>query len=283
MEKPKGLIFKEAREAKGISLKTVHEATKIPMDALHAIEEGYRVRTLSPFYLKGFMKMYAQYLGIHVNEVIEDYHEEKLPQSVSKRNFEEDVAAKVSAIFPPERQKQVVVVLGILLALFLILKVGGCLMRKVSSGPGAATARRPAPVRRPERKKPLKIQASVSGQKEAVKTKSTPAPKETPKQPVQEPPPAPEKKKEHKNIVLEVKVKRRGWIQVKTDGNLVFQSMLEEGTTETWQADKAIELSGKLIHDLQFTLNGETIGGLSRSDRNARRVVVTQKGLSVIQ
>jgi len=37
--KPKGLILKEARLERKIKLETVHEATKIPLDILKAIEE----------------------------------------------------------------------------------------------------------------------------------------------------------------------------------------------------------------------------------------------------
>ena len=69
--KTKGRIFKEARESKGITLETVQEVTKIPMDVLRAIEEGYTVRNISPFYFKGFLKMYAQYLNLDIREIIE--------------------------------------------------------------------------------------------------------------------------------------------------------------------------------------------------------------------
>ena len=64
-----GTLLKSTREARGISLRVVHEATKIPMDVLRAIEEGYTVRTLAPFYLKGFIKMYAEYLKINVQDI----------------------------------------------------------------------------------------------------------------------------------------------------------------------------------------------------------------------
>jgi len=66
-------ILKNARESQGLSLEIVHEATKIPLDALRAIEEGYTIRMLSPFYYNGFVKMYAQYLNIDVAQVIADY------------------------------------------------------------------------------------------------------------------------------------------------------------------------------------------------------------------
>jgi len=52
----KGLILKQARESKGIPLQTVHEVTKIPLDALKAIEEGYKIRTLSDFYYSHILK-----------------------------------------------------------------------------------------------------------------------------------------------------------------------------------------------------------------------------------
>src|SRR3989338_3787676 len=78
-----GQLLKQTRESKNISLETVQEATKIPLDALRAIEEGYTVRTLSTFYYWGFVKIYAKFLGIDVREVIENYQPEKLPQPIS--------------------------------------------------------------------------------------------------------------------------------------------------------------------------------------------------------
>ena len=54
-----GKLLKKAREERGLSIDAIHEGTKIPLDVLRAIEEGYTVRTLTPFYLKGFYKIYA--------------------------------------------------------------------------------------------------------------------------------------------------------------------------------------------------------------------------------
>ena len=80
-----GTLLKSTREARGISLRVVHEATKIPMDVLRAIEEGYTVRTLTPFYFKGFIKMYAGYLKINVQDIpIEERKQERPTVSVLK-------------------------------------------------------------------------------------------------------------------------------------------------------------------------------------------------------
>src|ERR1039457_1924227 len=66
-------MLKNTREAKGLTLEIVHEATKIPMDSLRAIEEGYSVRILSPFYYRGFIKIYAEFLGLDVGERYKQY------------------------------------------------------------------------------------------------------------------------------------------------------------------------------------------------------------------
>ena len=79
--KDKTSILKSTREAKGLTLEIVHEATKIPMDALWAIEEGYSVRILSPFYYRGFIKIYAEFLGLNVEEMYKHYGLDKTPQA----------------------------------------------------------------------------------------------------------------------------------------------------------------------------------------------------------
>src|SRR5258707_14297451 len=66
-------ILKSSRESKGLTLEIVHEATKLPMDALNAIEEGYSVRILSPFYYRGFIKIYAEFLSLDVGEMYKQY------------------------------------------------------------------------------------------------------------------------------------------------------------------------------------------------------------------
>ena len=68
-EKSIEIILKETRRSRGIPIEVAHEATKIPLDVLKAIEEGYTVRALaSPFYRRQFIKMYASYLGVPVKD-----------------------------------------------------------------------------------------------------------------------------------------------------------------------------------------------------------------------
>ncbi len=290
-QKSGGQFLKEAREAQGISLETVHAATKIPMDALKSIEEGYKVRTLTPFYVKGFMKMYAQFLGVDVNKILEDHHVEKLPAHIPDDKGLIPIE-KVVYNFPKDRQKKAVEIIGVIILALVVLKVGAVVLaakNQKKRAPAAAASennkkkmpaakvQNPAPrvEKKAVEKAPAekKVAAAVAAETKTPKAKAPAVDEEE----TDEEKPAPVAKK----VRLTIRATKSGWLQVKVDGNLVFQSTLEQGATETWTAAKEIELSGKNIHSLEFEVNGKVLGGLGRADRSARRVVVTESGLTV--
>ena len=328
--KSKGRILKEARAAQGISLEMVHEMTKIPLDALRAIEEGYSVRNISSFYMKGFLKMYAQHLGVPLEKILEKPSapapsvtsvtyptEQELPQPpkriappVPKVQYKtQDSVFEINKIFTKKQQQWLVFVISGLLVIVGIGKVVSLFAgRKHSSG---TTVRGRADVREARRAsasvssaKESTAKASESTEKKTAAVKSAkkedpidkfaivttsvsapdkPAPVSTESDVVLSGEEAPASKKRGgvQSIKLTVKAQKKGWLQVKVDGRMVFQSVLESGASETWQAENIIELSGKNIHNLEFEMNGKVLGGLGRADRSARRVIITKDGLAV--
>ena len=64
-----GEILKNEREAKGLSIKAVMEATKISRVILLALENGDRSALPHPVYTKGFVKSYARLLGLDPDEL----------------------------------------------------------------------------------------------------------------------------------------------------------------------------------------------------------------------
>jgi len=279
-----GVILKKAREDQGLSLEIVHEATKIPMDALRAIEEGYTIRMLSPFYYSGFVKMYAHYLNIDVARVIEDYKQEELPEHIEQEIDELKVPKWITEIFTRQRKQQMVIAVGILIALFLFFKLVVFLITKE---PTRVVKKQTVKIeavkkeiknviqepRKVIRQKPPKIIAP----KKAPKVVAPLVPK--PVKPVVSKPPV----VVQKNVNLTVRANQNSWLRVKTDGIIVFQSTLRIGAVETWLADNEIEISGRNINRLEFELNGKMIGTLGRKDRNAKKVVITKRGLTVKQ
>ncbi|MFH1360318.1 MAG: helix-turn-helix domain-containing protein [Candidatus Omnitrophota bacterium] len=275
----KGEFLKKTRETKGISLQTVHEATKIPLDALKSIEEGYTIRTLSSFYIKGFMKLYAKYLGVDISQVIEDYHTEKLPEHIAD-NKEENIQFKVAVILSNSKVQTVIRLFVIFIFVFALSRAAGCLIQRIRRGSQKTAAvsvkKSPAPIV----KKSIDQKKKLSTKKQPVPAKKE-EPKALPRAPATATRISDSSPKTEKKINLSVRAKKSTWLQVKVDNMIVFQSEFKRGVVETWSADESIEIAGKNIYELEFELNGKMIGSLGREDRRARKVVVTKNGLSV--
>jgi len=69
--------LKEARENKNISFEKASEDTRISLKFLKALEEEKYEIFPAEVYLKGFMRIYSEYLGLNSNEIIEDYKKSK--------------------------------------------------------------------------------------------------------------------------------------------------------------------------------------------------------------
>ena len=300
-KKSAGEVLKNERLRQGLTLEIVHETTKIPLDALRAIEEGYKIRMLSPFYYKGFVKMYAKYLSVDISEVLDDYKKEELPEHIDDEIQEFTLPQWVTGTFTKQLKQKIVIGIGAVLVLFALFKLIGFI----------ASIRPKAPVRPPENKVAKKEIKKAALAVEQTVINDTPklhaqiaTPKITPP-PIPKPAPHPVQKAEPKTqptvvpqkpeeatparasalsakkIHLTVRANENSWLRVKTDGNIVFQSILRMGAVETWLADKEIEISGRNINELEFELNGKLIGKLGRQDRHAKKVIIRQNGLSV--
>ena len=86
---------------------------------------------------------------------------------------------------------------------------------------------------------------------------------------------------ENNKVEVAVRAIKDTWIQVKADGNVVFQMTLSKGSMESWSADNRIELSGRDIEQLDMEVNGKHIGSLGGGERRIKRVLITQEGLTV--
>jgi flagellar biosynthesis protein FlhG len=69
----RGKILRQIREKMGIDLKTISTETKISIKILEWIEEEVLEKLPAPVYLKGFLKGYAQSLGLDPQKVVEGY------------------------------------------------------------------------------------------------------------------------------------------------------------------------------------------------------------------
>ncbi len=288
----RGLLLKETREAKGFSIQTVHEMTKIPLDVLHAIEEGYTVRMVSAYYFKGFIKMYAKFLGLDASLVLDEPLPVKPTSSEPVSVVSDPEHRKFNEYIVRQNKKQSIITfiaLGVFAVILLIVFVVWGQWSKGQPRPQTVKVKKESAL-----KKMLAVQSADRKVVEQTKPKPKVEPKVEKKETAhavvldpsvdeekEEAPVENTKASAGKKVSLSIKSRAAGWLQVKVDGNMVFQSTLRAGAAESWQAQNSIELSGKNINNLEFEVNGKVLGQLGKSDRGARRVLVTRDGLTV--
>lgn len=72
-----GRRLREAREARGITLTTAEEETKIRRKYIEALESGREADLPGEAYLKGFLRTYGNYLGLDGPALVETYKEQR--------------------------------------------------------------------------------------------------------------------------------------------------------------------------------------------------------------
>lgn len=68
-----GDTLREARHGKRASLEDASRATKIKMEILEQLEADEFDRLAAPAYTRGFLKLYAEYLGLDSQSVVDAY------------------------------------------------------------------------------------------------------------------------------------------------------------------------------------------------------------------
>lgn len=74
-----GERLKHKRLEKGLSLKEVSKKTRIHLDILEALEEG-RLINKAPIYIRGFIKIYCEFLGLNPEDFITGFKKSNTPE-----------------------------------------------------------------------------------------------------------------------------------------------------------------------------------------------------------
>lgn len=70
-----GQKLKSAREAQGLTLVQIYERTKIPLNHLQAVEQGDTDELPEPVFIFGFIKRYAECIGLDGQVLADDYRQ----------------------------------------------------------------------------------------------------------------------------------------------------------------------------------------------------------------
>lgn len=248
-----GAILRRCREFHGITLEEASEATKIGLSYLKALEDD-RIRDFAnQAYLKGFLRIYAAYLGLNSDDVARMYG--KLFGVPAKKP---DSARPPAALDRPPRR----------LALFKKLLFPAFLLAAILitatffKRPPAPPVRQPQPVAvvaPPLQNAAVQIVQSSARAGNAVQDVTPPKRERRPSEP-----PDSEKNvasnrppETSKGFILKIKVTQNGSLTSTVDGSAPQQYELSVGDIIEWKAEKKVTLELSNAEGVEVELNGK--------------------------
>jgi cytoskeletal protein RodZ len=274
-----GARLKKIRLEKGLSLEDVHKGTKIHLNILKAIE-GDSITDLNPIYLKSFLKLYCNFLGLDPKGYSQDVKETKtyIHTDTARRNISpptvkpKEFVKQPPVNLRPFRQDVKLIKLAFIILASLLLITG--LFKLVKAKHKQPVLKTKAAVIKKQAKS-VKSAASVKTAAPITKSASkASAPKESgaPVQP---------RKEIFSGIRLVIKAKDNCWINLISDGKVVFRRVLEKGRSQTWEAKEKIEFSLGNAGGVEIEVNEQHFTNLGRRGQSLKNIVVTKEGLKI--
>jgi len=232
-----GQFLKKQRELKGYSLHDAQEETKIQIKYLKALEEENFNILPGEVFTKGFIRSYADFLGINPQEAMDRYYnlkgekQEEIIENEESTRVTQNKEVKATKEEEPSVRPKISPVL-----LFLAIGI-------IVLGIWVYNAYKP----NPDNQGDLPIQEQneqPNNQPEISK------PKPEPKQQVTLPAP----------VYVRTIVTDTCWTQVKVDGKLVFEGQLTPGTIREWKGQQQITFRFGNAGGIKIEYNGKNLG-----------------------
>lgn len=294
-----GHILREARETKGLTLQEVQDETRINVRYLEALEDGDYERLPTPVHTRGFLRNYARFLGLDPQPLLDRYNygpgkrqrpsesfkqpepvADPLKEPPANQPFFEPVNMEVDAGFSRRgnRSSETILRLVIIAALVGLIYLAGQRFFSVLSGNGDSTEAltedfqnavqnllnqaEPTPALTPT---PEETPSTLPTGRNDFTTDEEPTPLPTR-------PPLPATMEQ---ILLDVIIRERAWMEVTIDGDVQFTGIARPGDTFQWEAqDEAKILTGNAI-GVDVTLNGIPLGPLGGRGENVEETWAT--------
>lgn len=250
-----GEILKNTREAKGITIEQVAEATSIRMLYLVAIENEQFNLVPGEVYLKGFIRNYANYIGLNGPAMVEKYkeqvaankkHEHSLPTqpqefaepqktsifSQSNSELSKGNSCVIKSFASKMMSKNLILALSCIVALlFLGYIISGFFFdekgkddNKINNVVSTQTS-----LKKPKESTVLKEQDSVYAVKDAA------------------------------SIEVQVVYSAECWTEAYADGKESFIGLMSNGKSINWSADKELVIKLGNVRAAKITCNGQEI------------------------
>lgn len=270
-----GSAFRKARETAGLPLDKIATDTRISTRFLLAIESESFDLLPGGIFNRGFIRSYAEYLGLDPEQAVADY--DRLCATTQEplevlRNVERDSSRKSERNLYPIAAAVLVVSI---LAYYLVTRKPAA-----NTEPAPQQTTTPAPVAEP----PAVVstppaanalpKSEVAAPVQQLPVPATP-PASTPPAPATPPPSG-------TVLALDVNAKTQTWIKVTTDGTVVFAGILPSGTERRFSAEHSINITIGNAAGASLKINGRDLGQLG-TEGQVREFKITPENAAKIQ
>ena len=261
-----GDLFLQQRRKLNFTVEEVNRRTRIHVKVIRDIEDG-ALENVGAVYLKSFLKKYSDFLGLDTPDIMKRY--DALSSTIPTREFsvkEIKKERKKEAVPAEVKEKKlqmalVVFLSGVLVALFFVLLL---VMKAVFTSPGediaaeriARVEPREKPATAPAATEPAEPKTLASRIRSAV----TPAP-------VTE------------TVSLTLKARDEVWVQVRSGDRRLFDGILTNGETRSWDSEETITVWTGKANMLDFTVNKREVGVVAAGV--VRNIQVSAEGIRV--
>jgi cytoskeleton protein RodZ len=255
-----GARLKKIRQERGLSLEDVQKKTKIHLNVLRTIE-GDSISDLSPIYLKGFIKIYCNYLGLDAKDYIGQSNQPPKPilnatvgrplgERIEKKpSFIKNASIKLSTWHPPANLKKIII-FAVLAVILIFLGIN--LIKFIS-----LRHKRSRSLERTKLSMPVSTPKTIT------------------------PPQVKVQKDIPQGFTLGIFARNKSWISAKVDGKVVFHGVLVRGRSETWHAKEQVELALGDAGAVELQVNDQRFTTLGRRGQSLKNVVINKDGLKI--
>jgi cytoskeletal protein RodZ len=267
-----GQQLRAAREEKGIALKDAAEAIRARVEVLQAFEADDYASLPPPVYAKGFLKSYAQFLGLDAQKLREQLDEvigaKKIaapePLGAAASHLGQSPVSQILSSMATMWGMWLLVG-AILVVVVLIVWVvitasnrppgsSSATSRPASGASSIGTTRTNVPAGSPDAYiRPVQPRAAVLDPRTNTQSSALAPQSSTARQPSPAAPP----------LKLSVRLTEDSWIKVVLDGKTELSYRTQKaGWTNEWHAQKSITLSTGNAAGVQAKTNGVDVGSL---------------------
>lgn len=264
--------LRREREMRGISLEEICTATKVSVRFLNDLENNDFSDIPGGIFTRGFIRAYAGYLGLDLEQVMAEYEAEAQPHDYALNRL---VSANRR-----RQQRQPTRILPLVVAVVL-LAGGYALFRYAhrasetpvatrpvtpssSSQPGSGGSANLASSGTPKDSAGLEPSAASNPATGSSSGAQNPPVPTTPASASAAAAPATPQGGLHDDLVLQVAATEPVWVSVETDGKDSWQRVLRPNDVTTLKAKDYFDLTTGNAQGLVLTLNGETLKPLGR-------------------